>query len=200
MHRPIALPVAIALTLAACERQHAPRPLASPTPFAVEPAPTPSSSARTSVAAPGDLRIVGSETQYDIVLPSDVLFDFDEAALRPEAEPLLAKVKAHLDARGSDQLHVRGYTDAKGDDAYNLTLSQNRAAAVCRWLKSKGETFTNCMGLGERDPVAPNARPDGSDDPAGRQLNRRVTISVVKYPDAKAMIEKARRQAAGAPR
>ena len=153
-----------------------------------------------TMAADGPLKIVGSETQYDIVLPADVLFDFDRAELRPEATPLLEKVKAHLDANGSDQLHVRGYTDAKGEDQYNSRLSMRRAASVCDWLKARGETFTNCIGRGEADPIAPNANPDGSDNPMGRQLNRRVTVSVVKYPDVNAMMDKARAQADAARR
>lgn len=146
----------------------------------------------------GELKIVGTDNQYDIILPTDVLFDFDKAVLRPEADALLAKVKARLDQHGSDQIHVRGYTDAKGSDPYNLTLSINRATAVCRWLKANGHGFTNCIGRGEADPVAPNTNPDGSDNPLGRQQNRRVTISVIKYPDVNAMLAKARSQAQAA--
>lgn len=202
-----ALVMIAGLLMASCQADPQPRPRddggSGPAPSPIPAAsPSPASTPIVSrdgqnytMATAGALKIEGDENRYDIILPTDVLFDFDKAELRPEAGALLAKVKAHLDEHGSDQIHVRGYTDAKGSDRYNLTLSINRATAVCRWLKANGHTFTNCIGRGEGDPVAPNAKPDGSDDPAGRQRNRRVTISVVKYPDTKAMIENARRQA-----
>ena len=67
-------------------------------------------------------------------------------------------------------------------------LSQNRAAAVKRWLVKKGavtETKIVTEGLGEKDPVAENKNTDGSDNPEGRQQNRRVEITVEKPPTAK---------------
>lgn len=167
----------------------------SPTSQRVATVPTPAPASVTAAATSDGLQIVGTENQYDIVLPTDILFDFDRAELRPEAEPMLGKVKAHLDANGADQLHVKGHTDAKGDDQYNFRLSMRRAAAVCDWLKARGQRLTNCIGRGEQEPVAPNAAPDGTDDPAGRQQNRRVAISVIKYPDVNAMMEEAKRQA-----
>lgn len=195
----------LAVLLAGCgeappqpEPREARAPAATPAPASAA-APTPTITAQDgqnyALDPNGPLRIVGSETQYDIVLPTDVLFDFDRAELRAEAEPLLTKVKAHLDANGADQLHVKGHTDSKGDDQYNFRLSMRRAAAVCDWLKARGQRFTNCIGRGEQEPVAPNAGPDGSDDPLGRQLNRRVAVSVVKYPDVNAMMRRAREQA-----
>lgn len=208
MHRQLAILAALAASACGSEpaappeqaadavQPAAPAPTAQP---AAQKTVTPAGDGQNfAIAANGPLKIVGSDNQYDIVLPTDVLFDFDKSELRAGATPLLEQVKAHLDANGSDQLHVRGYTDAKGDDQYNYRLSMRRAAAVCNWLKARGETFTNCIGRGENEPVAPNANADGSDNPLGRQQNRRVTISVIKYPDAKAMLEKAKAQAAGA--
>jgi hypothetical protein len=83
---------------------------------------------------------------------------------------------------------IRGYTDAKGPADANLVLSQKRAAAVKRWLVKKGavtETKIATEGLGEKDPVAENKNADGSDNPEGRQQNRRVEITVEKPPTAK---------------
>lgn len=80
-------------------------------------------------------------------------------------------------------LCLRGYTDAKGSDAHNQGLSERRAAAVERWFKTKGNlknvSFVT-QGFGAKNPVAPNTKPDGSDDPAGRQKNRRVEIVIQK--------------------
>lgn len=78
-------------------------------------------------------------------------------------------------------MRVDGHTDAKGDDAYNQALSERRAAAVKAWLAGNARIPADHMGTrgyGETRPVAPNARPDGADDPAGRQRNRRVEIAV----------------------
>lgn len=147
-------------------------------------------------SATGELRIVGDEARYDIILPADVLFDFDKSQLRADAALMLEKLKAHFAAHKASQVHVRGHTDSKGTPEYNYTLSQNRAAAVCRFLREHaGLTFTNCIGRGEDEPLVPNENADGSDNPKNRQLNRRVTVSVVFYPDTKAMLEKAKRDA-----
>ena len=84
-------------------------------------------------------------------------------------------------ARGP--VSVKGYTDAKGKDDYNRKLSEKRAAAVKTWLVARenlGQLKYATTGYGPRDPVAPNTKPDGSDNPEGRQLNRRVTIVMTK--------------------
>lgn len=75
---------------------------------------------------------------------------------------------------------VEGHTDAKGSDAYNQTLSEKRARTVRDWLAARGAlpVDTPIQGWGERRPIAPNLKPDGSDDPAGRQKNRRVEVTL----------------------
>jgi outer membrane protein OmpA-like peptidoglycan-associated protein len=78
---------------------------------------------------------------------------------------------------------IEGYTDSKGSDSYNLRLSDKRAASVKDWLVKKGGVGNKKMttkGWGEANPVAPNENPDGSDNPEGRQKNRRVEITVKK--------------------
>jgi len=80
---------------------------------------------------------------------------------------------------------VEGHTDAKGTDVYNLGLSNRRARSVRDWFVKQGAVTPRditTVGLGEGDPVAPNERPDGSDDPEGRQRNRRVEILVTPLP------------------
>ena len=112
-------------------------------------------------------------------LPSDVLFDFDSAVLRPEASSTLDRLADGIRERTPARVRVEGHTDAKGSDAYNLDLSNRRAGAVLDYLSDSGEIEGGMMraeGFGEARPVAPNAKPDGSDDPEGRQRNRRVEI------------------------
>ena len=152
-----------------------------------------------AVSRPGELRIVGDPNRYDIELPTDLLFDFDKSKLRPEAAPLLEKLKAHFAGRRTSQVLVWGHTDSKGSDSHNFTLSQKRAKALCDWMtKTVGGLFKSCVGRGEQEPLVPNENPDGSDNPLNRQLNRRVTVSVVVYPDVNEMLGKAKRDA-GAP-
>lgn len=124
------------------------------------------------------------ESRRELVfeLGADLLFDFDRAELRPEAEPvlraLLEQVKAKL---RKPRFRVEGHTDAKGEEAYNQRLSERRAASVRDWLVRKGGVASAAIvttGWGETRPVAPNTRPDGSDDPVGRQRNRRVVVTV----------------------
>lgn len=124
-------------------------------------------------------RVVGQEIVID--LAADVLFDFDKADLRPEAAGELGKVAQVLRAHPGAPVRIEGHTDAKGSDSYNQGLSERRAESVKAWLVSNagidGSTVST-RGLGETQPVAPNAKPDGTDDPEGRQRNRRVAIAV----------------------
>jgi photosystem I P700 chlorophyll a apoprotein A2 len=119
-----------------------------------------------------------------IELQADVLFDFDKSDLRAEAEATLRKV-AEVIRSNPGRVTVEGHTDNTGTDAYNQKLSEGRAASVSGWLVRKGgveAARVTARGLGETRPVAPNTKPDGSDDPAGRQRNRRVEIAIRKAP------------------
>jgi outer membrane protein OmpA-like peptidoglycan-associated protein len=85
---------------------------------------------------------------------------------------------------------VEGFTDAKGSKSFNMQLSQERATAVKDWVVRNGNVPAGnitARGFGEQNPVAPNTNPDGSDNPAGRALNRRVSIVVEKPPAATAV-------------
>lgn len=139
-----------------------------------------------SLGVDGVLRDLGAKVtaqEIRIELAADVLFDFDKADLRPDAVASLAKIATVIAAYPKAPIVVEGHTDAKGDDAYNLKLSQARAESVKRWLVRDGKVGAariTTEGLGETRPKAPNEKPDGSDDPAGRQSNRRVEIVIRK--------------------
>jgi hypothetical protein len=110
----------------------------------------------------------------------DVLFDFDESEIRTDGEQDLEAFLDRLNDLEGFRLTVEGHTDSKGTDAYNQDLSQRRADAVAAWLTvaSPGLPRPETRAYGETHPAAANEKPDGSDDPAGRQLNRRVEIIV----------------------
>ena len=109
---------------------------------------------------------------------SDALFEFDKATLTPDAEETLKALVPLLAKAGKHPATIEGHTDAKGSESYNQTLSEARARTVKDWLVAQGTlpATTPIQGLGERRPIAPNTRPDGSDDAAGRQKNRRVEV------------------------
>lgn len=119
-------------------------------------------------------------TEGSIVLdlPTDVLFDFDKAVIRSEAAPALAKAAEVLKSYPTAKVTIGGHTDSKGDETYNNALSLRRAKAVADRLSGPAGRPLAAEGFGETRPVAPNAHPDGSDDPDGRQKNRRVEIRI----------------------
>ena len=130
-------------------------------------------------AALDELGAKVEEKEIKINLSADVLFDFDKANLREEAGPALRRVAEVLAAYAKAAVLVEGHTDAKGSDKYNQKLSERRAEAVVKWLKGDGvKNKMTARGLGESRPVADNEKLDGSDDPDGRQKNRRVEITV----------------------
>lgn len=128
-----------------------------------------------------DARTVGNEITVE--LPSDVLFDFDKYHIRPDAAATLEKVLTIINTQGaSAPVRIEGHTDSIAGDAYNQALSEQRAASVKQWLVARGGAAARMAtrGFGESRPRAPNNKPDGSDDPAGRQRNRRVEILITR--------------------
>ncbi len=128
-----------------------------------------------------DLKAKVTEHEIKIELDADVLFDFDKYSLRAEAADSLREVGEVAKNYGKAPVLIEGYTDGKGTHPYNIKLSDNRAASVKKWLVQNagvsGSRITT-RGWGEAKPVAPNTNPDGSDNPAGRQKNRRVEITI----------------------
>jgi outer membrane protein OmpA-like peptidoglycan-associated protein len=128
-----------------------------------------------------DLGATVTPQEIKIELAADVLFDFDKAVLRPDAGSALEKVATVLNSYPKATVVIDGHTDGKGGDQYNQKLSQRRAEAVRLWLLAhKVITPITSHGWGSTKPVAPNTKPDGSDDPVGRQKNRRVGITITK--------------------
>ena len=117
-----------------------------------------------------------------ITLEDSVLFDFGSSGLRSEASTTLSNLATVLKDSKAPKVQVQGHTDSISDDASNQTLSEQRAKVVTDALTSNGVTATiESVGYGETRPVAPNENSDGSDNPAGRRLNRRVEIFVPTF-------------------
>lgn len=181
-----------ALLLAGCsDNSAAPansvEPAAKPVSPATEPSPaaaaggtlTGSVSSLNADTSGLDVRI--TETRTIVDLPADTLFAFDRADLTPAATTNLVKVAELVRQAPAGVVELIGHTDAKGDEAYNLALSRQRAQAVADWMGEQAGTRQRqflATGKGEAEPLAANQTSDGKDDPAGRTKNRRVTVSI----------------------
>jgi outer membrane protein OmpA-like peptidoglycan-associated protein len=128
-----------------------------------------------------DLGAKVTDREIRITLAADVLFDFDKATIRADAADALGKVAEVIRSHAGAPVEMEGHTDGKGQAAYNQKLSEQRAASVKAWLVKNGgipAARLKTRGYGMTRPAVPNTRPDGSDDPDGRQTNRRVEIVI----------------------
>jgi OmpA-OmpF porin, OOP family len=116
---------------------------------------------------------IGSAVQFS--LNSAVLFEFDKATLKPEAQKELDQVAAKIRSYAGANVVIEGHTDSVGSDDYNQRLSESRAQAVRQYFVAapgfKAFTFES-RGHGESRPIAPNETEEG------REKNRRVEITV----------------------
>jgi outer membrane protein OmpA-like peptidoglycan-associated protein len=126
---------------------------------------------------PGPRRIAPHEPKKLVIENS--LFDFDSATLNARAHGTLTQAMLFLSMRRKPRVIIEGHTDSVGKATYNVDLSRRRAEAVKAWFIAIGFPGADEFGikaLGESQPIAPNKNPDGTDNPAGRQKNRRVEV------------------------
>ena len=105
-------------------------------------------------------------------------FEYDRAELHPRALKQLEVIAALMKADPSKKLRIAGHTDEKGEDDYNIRLSRGRAESVKKQLAALGVPAgqVETTGLGKAQPLSPNKKSDGTDDPEGRSHNRRAEI------------------------
>jgi outer membrane protein OmpA-like peptidoglycan-associated protein len=109
-----------------------------------------------------------------VTFKSDVLFDYDSAALKAGSYDELSRVAKVLNQYPQTNVTVAGHTDSKGSDEYNQKLSEKRAENVKNALGGMGvnPARMTSVGYGESKPIADN------NTEAGRQMNRRVVITI----------------------
>lgn len=107
-------------------------------------------------------------------MPSNITFDVDQAAVKPQFYATLNSVAIVLRKFNRSLVDVSGHTDSTGSDSYNFDLSQRRAQAVSSYLVSQGNDPRRfyVRGYGETRPIADNSTE------AGRAANRRVEIQI----------------------
>jgi outer membrane protein OmpA-like peptidoglycan-associated protein len=113
----------------------------------------------------------------ELIILDQIMFDTNQAVILPESFPILEAVRTTIDKRSDGaNLRIEGHTDGVGQDAKNLALSRQRAAAVRAWLVERGTPTTRLLpyGCGEKHPVASDATPEG------RAQNRRVVFQLLE--------------------
>lgn len=128
----------------------------------------------------GSIRIAaGGKDMYDVLATEGrftaegILFDVNSANIRTESAETLEEIGTMLQEHPDLRLSIEGHTDSDGDDAHNMQLSEDRAAAVRDLLIERFEldpSRLEAKGYGETVPVAPN------DTEEGKQQNRRVEL------------------------
>ena len=119
------------------------------------------------------------DDQIVITLDETLLFAFGESTVQQSALPALNRLAQVLLSESAGDVGITGHTDSIGSDESNQQLSEARAEAVAAVLVDAGVAADRLVtsGAGESQPVAPNENDDGSDNPEGRQQNRRVEVS-----------------------
>jgi OOP family OmpA-OmpF porin len=107
----------------------------------------------------------------------EVYFDFDQSEVKPEFFDEIKEVTDFMAQYPDVIIELEGHTDSRGTDAYNLALSERRAAAVRQVMMSRfgmvGSRISS-RGFGESRPVASN------ETESGRAENRRVMTVIIK--------------------
>lgn len=116
------------------------------------------------------------------ILVKDIYYEFDKYNLLDSSKTVIdTTIYQILVDNENIIIEIGSHTDARGTDAYNVVLSQNRAQSVVDYLVNKGvdKKRIRAKGYGEKFPIYPNSNPDGSDNPQGRQMNRRTEFKVI---------------------
>lgn len=115
------------------------------------------------------------------IVIDNIYYEFDRAELTAEARSVLDSTLLQILERYPHvKVEIAAHTDDVGSPAYNKRLSEQRAASVVRHLAGKGisRSRLSAVGYGQERPLAPNKHPDGSDNPEGRQKNRRTEFTL----------------------
>jgi len=121
-----------------------------------------------------------------ITFDSGILFDVNKSDLRPVAQDNLAQLSTILKKYEDTNIIIAGYTDSDGSDAYNQTLSEQRAKSVGTYLAMNNVASSRIteVGYGETKPVADNSTAEG------KQANRRVEVAIMANDKLKKAAEK----------
>ncbi|RJX69166.1 OmpA family protein [Tsuneonella suprasediminis] len=176
-----------ALILSACHRGGSSDEATDTASSATDVAPTPSDAAseggeKISIFRP-DVEIA-REPKPMAPLSMRIGFDDGGSELSDAARKVLQEVLNSPQMKAGGAIVLGGHTDSAGNDAANLRASRKRAETVRDWLIEHGvaEKRITVIAFGEQNPVAPNAKDDGTPDEDARARNRRVDITIAVPP------------------
>jgi outer membrane protein OmpA-like peptidoglycan-associated protein len=131
-------------------------------------------------------------TKKQLSVPN-AYFGYDSQYLTPQTAQNLRELLKTMKEFKSLKIEITGHTDSKGAEDYNMKLGLRRANSVAAYLIRNGIAANRITtkSMGEEQPIAPNENADGSDNPEGRSINRRVEIFItnplpeleITYPD-----------------
>jgi len=130
-------------------------------------------------------------TKGEYYVIRSIFFDYGKYELRRESEIELQRLAQLMQKNSGLMVEIVGHTDALGSDKFNQKLSENRAKAAIDYLVTQGIDPARFVakGMGKREFIAINKNPDGSDNPEGRQLNRRVEIKLLNTVPENVVVE-----------
>ena len=133
--------------------------------------------------------ILVSKGDYYVI--KNVFFDFGLHDLSKESLIEIEKLFDIMSENKDLYIEVAGYADSRSSKDFNKKLSERRAKSVIDYLISKGLSSQRFIAIakGEDNPIAINVNQDGTDNPEGRKLNRRVEIKLMNYNGNKIIVE-----------
>ena len=112
----------------------------------------------------------------------NIYYNYNKSDIREDAAKELDKLLQLLIDNPEIKIELSSHTDSVDDEAYNIQLSQRRAESAVRYLVQHGIGPDRLVakGYGESKPIARNTNPDGTDNPVGRQKNRRTEFKILE--------------------
>jgi outer membrane protein OmpA-like peptidoglycan-associated protein len=128
------------------------------------------------------LIILDRKERNKIFVLENIYFGYDSADIRKDAARELDKLVVLLNDNTDLRIEMGSHTDSVASEAYNIELSQRRAESTVNYLIRKGIDPARLVakGYGESKPIARNTNPDGTDNPIGRQRNRRTEFKILE--------------------
>ena len=144
----------------------------------------------TELSEKSETEIHGVNTGEFLVI-KNIMFEFDNYMLDDGAILDVDRLCMIMEQFPELSVEVIGHADALGKEDYNLELSRKRAMSVADYLTGKGIRTNRFIakGVGEQENIAINYNPDGSDNPAGRKLNRHVEVKLMNFEDERITVE-----------
>lgn len=120
-----------------------------------------------------------------IFVLENIYYDLDKADIRPDAARELDKLVQILIDNPEIKIELSSHTDSIATVEYNMDLSQRRAESAVNYMIQRGISPDRMVakGYGELKPIARNTNPDGTDNPEGRQRNRRTEFKILEITE-----------------